>query len=133
MEIEVTAENYKVWISTLKVGDKVAIRRSSFGDKNVYFTEIEKITPKGAIRVKWNHEYLFKNGEYTSGDRWQSTYLRLIPITQELKDDHTRNVRIDQINEFHNWKTLDNETINTIHRLLFNKKPLSVEKNVVIL
>ena len=130
--IEVTAENYQVWLSTLKVGDKVAILRSSFGEHNVYFTEIEKITPKGAIRVKWNPEYLFKNGEYASGgSKWHTTFLKLTPITQKLKDEHTRKVRIDQIEEFHNWGALDNETINSIHALMFNKKPLPIERNEV--
>ncbi len=131
MSIEVTAENYNVWLSTLKAGDKVAILRSSFGEENVYFTEIEKITPKGAIRVKWNPEYLFKNGEYASGGKWQTTFLKLAPITQELKDKRARKVKIDQIEEFHNWNALDNETINSIHALLFKNKPLPVERNEV--
>ncbi len=131
MSIEVTKENYHVWLGTLKVGNKVAIRRSSFGEELIYFTKIEKITQKGAIRVKWNSEYLFKDGEYSSGGRWSTTFLSLKPITQELKDKHTRKVRIDQIEEFHNWDALDNETINSIHTLLFNKKPLPIEKNEV--
>lgn len=134
MTIEMTTENYNVWIGTLKVGDKVALLRSSFGEQNVYFTEIEKITPKRAIRVKWNPYYLFKDGEYSFGGFGKygnTTFLRLVPITQELKEKHTRKVRIDQIEEFHNWNTLDNETITAIHELLFKNKPLPMEKNEV--
>ncbi len=111
--------------------DSVAILASSYGDREVYLTKIEKITSKGAIRVKWNPGYLFKDGKWNGGGKWNITWLKLSPITQELKDKHTRKVNIDQIKEFHSWDTIDNETINSIHTLLFKNKPLPMEKNEV--
>lgn len=123
-EIEATRENYLNWLSTLKVGDKVVMISTSFGDEDIYFTEIIKITPKGGIRVKKNISYLFKDGRHSYGavgKYGNTSHLRLRPVTQEIINKYNRKVRVGKLRIFNKWDELDDETINTIHTILYPK------------
>lgn len=67
------------WLKSLKVGDRVWNSRQGGGA----FYTIKKITPTGKIRL--DNDVLLNNDGYgETGYRFNMTYYKIEPITQEL-------------------------------------------------
>ncbi len=108
-----------IWLKSLKVGDDVAVRYSSFGSKSYSFGKIEKITPKGAIRVSTNKDLLFKDGNAnSSSSKWNSSWYTLIPITEELLTMLDNKKKLDTVASFKAWNTLGSPIINQVYDII---------------
>lgn len=120
-------EKYKLWLESLKVGDKVALKISSYGTSRTIFTEITKITPKKGIRLKWNETQLllFKDGYTNSGGKWSATSYQIIPITDELIQKENKRRKIVKIIAFKEWENLEAEDINQIYKIIFKPQDSS--------
>ena len=75
----------KKWLKTLKKGDKVANKERHGWEKYEYYRiyEVKNITKTGKIRLD-NDKLLDEDGEYCKYDRWNSTYIHIVPITEEV-------------------------------------------------
>lgn len=75
----------KKWLKTLKKGDKVANKERHGWEKYEYYRiyEVKNITKGGKIRLD-SGELLNEDGEYCKYDRWNSTYIHIVPITEEV-------------------------------------------------
>lgn len=85
----------KEWLKTLKKGDKVANKERYGWEKYEYYRiyEVKNITKTGKIRLD-SSELLDDNGEYCKYDRWGSTYIHIVPITEEvLKANEEKRIR----------------------------------------
>ena len=82
------------WIKNLKVGDKVYIDSSKFGETKLSLTTVKKITPKGYVRTNDNNDSLFRNGLYRIDEcaRWY-----LVQWTQELEDKLKAEAHFNQL------------------------------------
>lgn len=120
-------EKYKLWLESLKVGDKVALKISSYGTSRTIFTEITKITPKKGIRLKWNETQLllFKDGYTNSGGNWNVTSYKIIPITNEVTQKENKRRKIVKIIAFKEWENLEAEDINQIYKIIFKPQDSS--------
>lgn len=113
------SEENKVWLQSLKVGTKVAICYSSFNSKSYSFGTIDKITPKGAMRVSINNELLFKDGWANgSSSKWNSSWYRIEPITPELLAMLDYKQKLSEIVNFAHWAKLGSPIINQIHTII---------------
>lgn len=115
--VDTNGEDYKLWLESLKVGDKVALE--GYNTSKIIFTEITKITPKKGIRLKWNEFYLFKNGRTNSGGTRSSGDYKVIPITNELIQKEKQRRMIEKLSAFKEWKKLEVEDINYIYKIIF--------------
>ena len=75
----------KKWLKTLKKGDKVANKERHGWEKYEYYRiyEVKNIAKGGKIRLD-SGELLNEDGEYCKYDRWNSTYIHIVPITEEV-------------------------------------------------
>lgn len=81
-------EQYKQWLSNLKVGDTVCVEHhSAFQGSGKLITKIVKITPKRWITVEKYPDRHFKDGQYDSGTNFSSTWYKLIPVTPEIEEE----------------------------------------------
>jgi len=69
-------EEYQKWLDGLKIGDEVYCTWTKSVEK------VQHITKGRQIDVRNNR---YKNGEYWSGHRWDSTY-KIQPVTQAVLD-----------------------------------------------
>lgn len=124
------SEEYRQWLDSLKVGDKVAVKESKYTSERVVFTEIVTITPKRAMRVKLNmldSSDLFKDGVWNSGSKWMSTTMTLMPITPELIMQEERKTKAAKLKEFQRWDKLDGETVDRVYELIFKTKDETIK------
>lgn len=87
--------NRKEWLKTLKKGDKVANKERYDWGKYEYYRiyEVKNITKTGKIRLD-NDKLLDEDGEYCNYDRLGSTYIHIVPITEEvLKVNEEKRIR----------------------------------------
>lgn len=87
--------NREEWLKTLKKGDKVANKERYGWEKYEYYRiyEVKNITKTGKIRLD-SGELLDEDGEYCKYDRWCSTYIHIVPITEEvLKVNEEKRIR----------------------------------------
>lgn len=118
--IDTSGEDYKLWLESLKVGDKVALEGYSYNTSKIIFTEITKITPKKGIRLKWNEDHLFKDGRDSfRGSKWGFIHYKIIPITSELIQKENKNQMIEKLSTFKEWEKLGTEDINQIYKIIF--------------
>lgn len=77
--------NRKKWLKTLRKGDKVANKERHGWEKYEYYRiyEVKNITKGGKIRLD-SGELLNEDGEYFKYDRWGSTDIHIVPITEEV-------------------------------------------------
>ena len=88
-------EERKEWLKTLKKGDRVANKeRYDWGRYKYYrIYEVKNITKTGKIRLD-NDKLLNEDGEYCKYDIWGSTYIHIVPITEEvLKVNEEKRIR----------------------------------------
>ena len=88
-------EERKEWLKTLKKGDKVANKERYGWEKYEYYRiyEVKNITKTGKIRLD-SGELLDEDGEYCKYDRWNSTHIHIVPITEEvLKVNEEKRIR----------------------------------------
>lgn len=107
--IEIEAR--KLWLTTLKAGDKVCVESYGTMGKFHDITTINKLTPTGQFRIG---AYLFnKDGERREG--W--SHFIIIPATDEIRQGiKDRNVRreVKKID----FNTLSQDKINRIYAIL---------------
>ena len=117
---------YRKWLDSLKVGDKVVVKERSYTTEKIIFTEIVKITPQRAMRLKLNmidSSDLFKDGRYDSGGKWNSTTQTITPITPELIQQEERKKKVAALKGVdRGWDTLEGETIDKVYELVFKAK-----------
>ena len=88
-------EERKEWLKTLKKGDRVANKERYGWEKYEYYRiyEVKNITKTGKIRLD-NDKLLNEDGEYCKYDIWGSTYIHIVPITEEvLKVNEEKRIR----------------------------------------
>ena len=88
-------EERKEWLKTLKKGDKVANKEYYDWGRYKYYRiyEVKNITKTGKIRLD-SGELLNEDGKYFKYDRWGSTDIHIVPITEEvLKVNEEKRIR----------------------------------------
>ena len=110
----------KDWLKELKIGDKVIVDSSRFGQKNLSIYQVKKITKKGFLRVGTSKldGGLFRNG----GQKVDSYgYNHLVQWTQELEDQiRARNKLRRNVHQLLkiNWVDVSTEKIEKIIEIL---------------
>lgn len=76
----------KDWLKELKIGDKVIVDSSRFGQKNLSICVVNKITKKGFLKVGTSQRDM---GLFREGEKKVDSYgyNHLVQWTQELEDD----------------------------------------------
>lgn len=80
-------EEYKQWLDSLKVGDEVCVEGHYFSQKTYDITKIKTITPTKQIKTEMYPTDAFKKGKWWSHDRYARDYRKLIPVTQQVKNE----------------------------------------------
>lgn len=78
-------QEYRDWLKSLKVGDRVALYYSKFTGIDYSIDTISKITPTGIFKVKNSQNAYNPNGDIKTSEVWHARE-RLVPITKEVID-----------------------------------------------
>lgn len=79
---------YKEWLSNLKVGDMVCLEYHYFSEINRSLSRVSRITPKKWITVQGKPDDLyFKDGETRKIKSSTSIYYKIVPLTPEIEED----------------------------------------------
>ena len=109
------------WIKTLRVGDKVAVKRDVFGTISYYTETIKKITPKGQIRL--NDDSLFKTNGVKQGEYSQPC---IVPYDQTIKDSFRKNKICGDLLRF-KYVDLPLEKLEEIYKIVMNSNNENVK------
>lgn len=75
--------NKDAWVATLKVGDKVAVRRRWDSEYDIY--SVSAVTPSGRVRVPVSDSAFWEfnpNGWLRGADPWNQTCIE--PVTEQV-------------------------------------------------
>ena len=103
--------DYDKWVSSLKVGDKVAVHITSPLWERYEIRHVEKILKRG-IRV--DGFIPFTNGKVARDDGWST---RLEPIAEDIQDVVDRRVLLAELSRLE-MKKLSTEQLREIKRVV---------------
>lgn len=109
-----TSQEIEDWISTLKVGDKVAVINRSFGEiVTIGYTTVLRFTPTGRVVAKFfNRDIQFHRDGRSVGKRdigsittveprseYYTNWMRRVKYTRIIRDANLANIPVDVLEQ----------------------------------
>lgn len=106
------------WLSSLKVGDEVAVNCGQYSSNDYVITKISKKTPTGRMEVERFKNKVFDNEGVERGTSGAWTRAnRILPVTKEITDLLERKRLFKEINEIR-WETVPADKIAEVLKIL---------------